>query len=265
MTNQPIKALFFDIDGTLVSIRTHRIPDSTIQAVRKAREMGVKVFIATGRPLPFINNLEGFEYDGLMCTNGAYCIDGEGREIHSNAVCREDVQRLIEYQRHHPMPVTFAGKDMAFMVGTEGGMDSAREIHEMLDIQLPKMLPIETALDMDVMQIIAFFGPDDEPRIMTDVLCNCSAKRWHPLFTDCVAKGTNKATGMDAMLSHYGISLSETMAFGDGGNDIEMLRHAAIGVAMGNATDDVKAAADFVTSSVDEDGIALALQRFITL
>ena len=64
------------------------------------------------------------------------------------------------------------------------------------------------------------------------------------------------------MCSHYGLDVSETMAFGDGGNDIGMLSHAGIGVAMGNASDEVKAAASYVTSSVDEDGIARALEKF---
>lgn len=64
------------------------------------------------------------------------------------------------------------------------------------------------------------------------------------------------------MIAHFGLKLEETMSFGDGGNDISMLRHAAIGVAMGNAKDDVKQMADYITASVDEDGIAKALKHF---
>ena len=66
----------------------------------------------------------------------------------------------------------------------------------------------------------------------------------------------------DQIIRHFGIKLEETMAFGDGGNDISMLRHAGIGVAMGNANDDVKAASNYTTTSVDEDGIANALKYF---
>ena len=64
---------------------------------------------------------------------------------------------------------------------------------------------------------------------------------------------------MDKFISHFGIKLEETMAFGDGGNDIDMIKHAGIGVAMGNARDEVKAAADYVTTSVDDNGILNAL------
>ena len=91
--------------------------------------------------------------------------------------------------------------------------------------------------------------------MMKEVMKECDANRWHPYFADCIAKGTNKATGIDEISNYYGIDISETMAVGDGGNDIAMLRHAGIGVAMGNASDEVKACADMVTETVDEDGI----------
>ena len=86
--------------------------------------------------------------------------------------------------------------------------------------------------------------------------------RWHPLFADIINKGTSKSRGIDEVIKHYGIKLEETMAFGDGGNDINMLEHAGIGVAMDNASDKVKAASDYITSSVDDNGIINALRHF---
>ena len=76
------------------------------------------------------------------------------------------------------------------------------------------------------------------------------------------AKGDTKQKGIDEIIRYFDIKLEDTMAFGDGGNDISMLRHAAIGVAMGNANDDVKETADYITTSVDEDGIQKALKHF---
>ena len=86
--------------------------------------------------------------------------------------------------------------------------------------------------------------------------------RSHPAIVDVTAKGNTKQRGIDEIIRHFGIRLEETMAFGDGGNDISMLRHAGIGVAMGNAKDDVKAAAGYVTTSVDDNGIANALKQY---
>ncbi len=88
------------------------------------------------------------------------------------------------------------------------------------------------------------------------------AMRWHPDFVDVIAPGGGKDQGMDAILAHFGIPLEATMAFGDGENDLPMLRHAHIGVAMGNAGSYVKSHADYVTGTVDEDGILAALEHF---
>ena len=81
-------------------------------------------------------------------------------------------------------------------------------------------------------------------------------------FADITARGNTKQKGIDQMLKHFGLAVEESMAFGDGGNDIPMLRHAGIGVAMGNAADAVKMKADYITDTVDADGIAKALQHF---
>ena len=131
----------------------------------------------------------------------------------------------------------------------------------MLNFPPQPIRPLRESLVQDVYQLIAFFTEGQQERIMS-VLPNCEATRWNPLFADVVPKGSNKAIGIDQMILHYGISLDETMAFGDGGNDLAMLRHAAIGVAMGNSVDEVREGADYVTTSVDEDGIYNALKHY---
>ena len=98
---------------------------------------------------------------------------------------------------------------------------------------------------------------------MEHVWAGCVAQRWHPTFADVIGKGCDKSTGIDETIRHLGISLEETMAFGDGGNDVGMLAHVGLGVAMGNASDAVKQYADYVTADVDEDGVARALERFV--
>lgn len=260
-----IKAAFFDIDGTLVSFNTHTIPQSTLNAISEIRKKGVKVFIATGRPLPFINNLGQLEYDGIMSVTGASCTTADGTIISQNTVSKEDIERLIADLKVHPMPVAFASDDKAIVTYLDADTKKFQDVFTLLNIELPPSQPIEKALDMNVTQIIAFFNEKEEPRIMRDVLKGCDANRWHPDFADCVAKGTNKATGIDAICKYYGIALNETVAFGDGGNDITMLHHAGVGVAMGNASDEVKQHADMITDTVDNDGIAKALKSLMEL
>lgn len=253
-----IKAVFFDIDGTLVSFKTHRIPQSTLDAVHAIRQKGIKVFVATGRPRPFINNIAGLEYDGIMSVNGASIVLADGTVVTHKPVEKADIQRMIAYQNEQPIAIAYATDDEAFVTHYNAKF---REVFELLDLPNPQALPAEEALRMDVMQIIAFFGEDEEPYIMSHVLQGCGAQRWHPFFADCIVSGTDKATGIDDICHHFGFDISETMAFGDGGNDKSMLSHAGWGIAMGNASDEVKACARYVTDSVDDDGVAKVLQR----
>ena len=213
-----LKAVFFDIDGTLVSFNTHRIPTSAVEAVSRIRRQGVKVFIATGRPRPFINNLAGLEYDGIVSVNGACCFTAEGEVISQKPVPKADIERLVEDAKAHPMPIAFATHDRAIAVNPDEAMGHLAQVFSLLDLRLPEIRPIEDALSMEVLQVIAFFTPEQEARIMRDVLKGCDANRWHPYFADCVAKGTSKATGIDAMCRHYGIAIEDTASFGDGGD-----------------------------------------------
>ena len=207
-----VKAIFFDIDGTLVSFKTHRLPESTVWALDRLREKGVRLFIASGRQYQSINNLGTQTFDGYVTLNGGYCLAGKSEVIY-----------------RHSIP--------------------------------PPLRPLRRNGGKAVYQLIAFFSPGQEKRIMS-VLPHCEATRWNPLFADVIPAGSSKAVGIDKMLAYFGISLADTMAFGDGGNDVSMLRHVGIGVAMGNAGDEARRAADYVTTSVDEDGILNALRHF---
>ncbi len=257
-----VKAVFFDIDGTLVSFTTHQILQSTIDTVRKIREQGVKVFIATGRPRPFVNNLGDLEYDGIMTVNGAECRLADGTVIRHDPIHKDDLVRLTEYFHKNPFPIAFASNNDIFITMTSV---ESKQVFELLNIKPPRIAPIEECMNSDIMQIIAFFDINTQLELMDNVLTGCAAQRWHPLFADVIRKGNNKAKGIDTMIEHYGIRLNETMAFGDGGNDIEMLRHVGIGIAMGNARDEVKQAARYVTENADEGGIANALKKFIMI
>ena len=237
-----IKAVFFDIDGTLVSFKTHKLPDSTVRALDLLREKGIKVFIATGRQLQSINNLGTQEFDGYVTLNGGYCLAGKDKVIYKHNIPAGDIEALIRYQENEEaFPCALVEEDGIY----QNYVDD----------------PLRGNGGKEVYQLIAFFSPGHEERIMS-VLPHCEATRWNPLFADVVPRGSSKAVGIDKIIEYYGISLHETMAFGDGGNDMAMLCHAGIGVAMGNAGDEVKEAADYVTDSVDDDGVMNALRHF---
>lgn len=122
----------------------------------------------------------------------------------------------------------------------------------------------ERALKEKVYQLNVFVSEEEEGDFM-NLMPNSKTARWTSHFTDIIPKNGGKNKGIDAIINHFGIKLEETMAFGDGGNDIDMLKHAGIGVAMENARDDVKEIADFITTSVDDDGITNALKHYNVL
>ena len=93
-------------------------------------------------------------------------------------------------------------------------------------------------------------------------LSDCKMSRWNQYAVDIIPKSGGKIAGIRYILSRLGIGLDETAAFGDGENDIDMLRCAGVGIAMGNASEIVKQQADYITDSVDQDGLANALKHF---
>ena len=120
---------------------------------------------------------------------------------------------------------------------------------------------VEEVIDQRILQLTPFFDKDYEQELMSR-LPGCTSGRWHPAFTDVTAKGADKGEGLLTMALHEGLNPQHTIAFGDGGNDSTMIREAGIGVAMGNAIDELKEMADYVTTSVDDDGILNALKHF---
>lgn len=121
--------------------------------------------------------------------------------------------------------------------------------------------PIDIVLGQRILQLTPFFPEAYEHELM-ERIPSCTSGRWHPAFTDITAKGADKGEGIMAMAAHLGLNPQHTMAFGDGGNDTSMIKAAGIGVAMGNALESLKAEADYVTTSVDDDGALDALRHF---
>lgn len=254
-----IKAIFFDIDGTLVSFDTHKIPLSAVKALEEVRKKGIKVFIATGRPKPVINNLGDLKFDGYITMNGGYCI-ADDRVVYKNGILPGDIDSLIRYQQEvESFPCIFVGSNSMFINYIN---EDVTAMLNMLDFPVPPTKDIENAQKEEIFQIVSFFGKHREEEIMPIALPNCEATRWNPLFTDVIAKGNGKNVGIDKILKHYGIELNEAMAFGDGGNDIAMLKHVPLSIAMGNADDKVKKHASYITDSVDDDGVRNALKHF---
>lgn len=253
-----IKAAFFDIDGTLVSFKTHAIPASTVRALHQLRSQGVRIFIATGRHILTVNNLGDLKFDGYMTLNGSYCFIGS-EIIYKHAIPSADISTLVDYlQEKENFPCIFVHENALYMNYTN---EQTTKAFQLLNFPQPPILPLKEAVQGEIFQLIAFFNASQEMAIMPR-LPHCQSTRWTSLFSDIIPLGSNKQIGMQKIIEHGGFSREEVIAFGDGGNDIPMLEYAGISVAMGNAKDTVKQSAGYVTASVDEDGISKALIHF---
>lgn len=254
-------ALFFDIDGTLVSFKTHEIPPSTVLALTQAKANGHRVYIATGRPPLIINNLGAIAHliDGYITTNGALCYVGD-TVVSRLTIPKSDVLAAVEDSQTKGYSLIVVGHPHVAVLDPTGDVD--RIFRQMLNVKdLDKAAPLEKVLEGDVLQLTPFFPIDYEPQLMARIP-HCISGRWNPEFTDITVKGADKGEGILAMARQEGFDPAKTIAFGDGGNDLSMILRAGIGVAMGNATDQLKQQADYITTTVDDDGILNALRHF---
>lgn len=259
MSNLTKRALFFDIDGTLVSFNTHKVPESTVEALRKAKANGHLIFISTGRPYVIINNLKILQdaelIDGYVTMNGAYCFIGD-KVLYKSSIPHNEVELMARIAEREGYPSIFVSENSMTVCNSD---DEVRHIfYEFLHINKMPETTFSEAVKSEIYQMTIFFKDDVEPAISRQ-LPSCEFNRWYPTFVDLTAKGNTKAHGIRVIAEHCGISMKDTVAFGDGGNDVPMLIEAGIGVAMRNATDEVKKHADYVTTSVDDDGIRNAL------
>ncbi len=254
-----IKAIFFDVDGTLLSFRTHRIPSSTEKAIGLLKDKGIKIIISTGRSINSLDSIQHIDFDGYITFNGGYCVNNDGMPLFRKTMDTSDISALLDYADEQT--------DFCFSFMSEHEVTINRitppvaSMYRMLNLPSP---PIGDYSQLDVSSILqanVFIAPEEEKQFMQEVMPNSIATRWTPLFADVNPRGQSKKVGVDIFCQQLGIDPKETLAFGDGGNDVTMLEHCGIGVAMGNAVDSLKAVADHITDEVDEDGIYNALKH----
>lgn len=256
-----IKAAFFDIDGTLVSFENHKIPESAIQTIHALRAKGVKIFLATGRNGDSTRFLmDTGIYDGEILINGQLC-EYEGKTIFENPVSREDIEIAVEGAKNGDFTLGFLSGHESFVLKVNDYVEKACSYANMV---IPRLAPPEEALRFPIYQIHCYGAPGVEDELLRRTR-GLTSTRWSPNFADVFPAGGGKDKGIEALIRYLGVQREETIAFGDGENDISMLEYAGIGVAMGNSSDNVKAHADYVTGTVDEDGVAKAIEHFSAL
>ncbi|MBO9309078.1 MAG: HAD family phosphatase [Chloroflexi bacterium] len=256
-----------DLDGTLLDSQ-HRLTPRTKAAVWRAAEAGLHVVIATGRP-----RFSGYTYAeqlGLK-TPGVYLqglavYDGDGTLLHQITMQPETARRILRYALDH---------DLAVMVYNHQRKVTARHLSERTKLltrygepmpdyvddllSLPDQMPISKLIFLERVETA------DAVRRALQAAVGDAANVFlsQPDFVEALPPNASKGAGLAWLIAHLGVPAERVLAIGDGENDIEMLQLAGFGVAMANAAPRLKAVADFVTRSNDEDGVAYAIERFI--
>lgn len=246
-----IKAIFFDIDGTLVPFGKKTMPQSTYQALTELRKQGIKLFVATGRTPNDIAHVQAmFHFDGYLTANGQYCFNDHGL-IYEKYIPQESFKQLIPYLEEQHIPIVCALLNQSY----RNYPNSTN-----FDNHWP-LIDLHHLENQRIIQIMAYI-PEEQDKLFLKHLPHCKAVRWSPDFADIISEDSGKDRGIDHILAAYDIPLEHTMAFGDGGNDMTMLKHVSYSVAMGNACQEVKQCASYVTANAEDDGIYLALKHF---
>ncbi len=254
---QKVSAVFFDIDGTLLSHSTGQVPQSARDAIAEMQGKGVKAIICTGRDIGEVEKLPltDIPFDGYLTLNGNLCLDKNKKMFAGNPIDPGEVDILVRIFQASRIPFVLIGENKRYINYVD---DVVIDTQNSTKGTIPD---IGEYRGEKIYQCLAFVQ-DKERLMLENMLDMCTITSWNKTGIDIISRSGGKAAGLELFLDKYDLRRGETMAFGDGQNDIEMIRYAGIGVAMGNALDTVKSAADYVTTDVDDDGVANALRHF---
>ncbi len=250
------KIVFFDIDGTLLD-HEKNLPSTTKKAIKQLQQNGTYVAIATGRsPFMYEALRKELAIESFVSFNGQYVVF-ENKVIYKKPLHPNSLEALVGDARTKSHPVVFLNEKT--MRGNtphhpfiEESMGSLKFTHPDCDEQFYQ--------DKEIYQSLLFCEAEEE-KFYRQKYRDFHFIRWHNYSVDILPSGGSKAEGIKQMISKLDFSLDEVYAFGDGLNDIEMIQSVGTGVVMGNASDELKKYADFITKDVSDQGIPYALQE----
>jgi len=266
------KIIFLDIDGTIRDFDGY-VPDSAVEVIRQARKNGHQVCISTGRPYCQIEErIKEIGFDGIISGSGSY-VEYEGNCLSQKyfsmplykSICKYLMERncVIELQTYKESCIlreqVEAFQNIGERIQKKLGEQARKVVH------MPQI--VESEEEMDNVEKILFFSNDLSNEKLTEdwngllhvvPVSIPNPEKWGGEITPI---GINKAEGIRSILEAGRFRESDVVAIGDSENDIEMIRLASVGIAMGNGTSRVKEEADMITDSLREDGIKNAFQK----
>ncbi len=273
------KVIFIDVDGTLLNYE-NQLPESADKAIKEARKNGHKVYICTGR-----SEAEVYDYiwdiglDGMIGGNGTYVKDGD-TVVKDQHITAEQEKHIVDWLHEKGLEFylesnngLFASENFETVAEPTINVYSQRKgklqegEHKTVRDVFPEMIFGAGLYRDDINKVSFVLNSYQDHLDSIEEFPDLKPGTWGgagetALFGDLGIKDIDKANAMDALLAHLGVSLEDTLAFGDAKIDIPMLEHAAVGVAVASGGDEIKAMADYVTDAVDDDGLYNAFKHF---
>ena len=274
----PLKLIVFDLDGTLLDGRKN-IPGENLRALKAAAEAGAMLVPATGRIYTGIpetlRQLPGARY--FITINGAYAYDAvDDRNLYTSELSVDSCLRLINYMDRLPVIYDcyqdnwgFISRDMFEKAGDyipdPGIMKMMRELRTPVDSLAETLRQKGRPVQKMQMHFQDMAERDRQLKLVAERFPETAVSSSLPWNIEINSAGATKGQALKALCRTLGIDLGDVLAFGDGTNDLDMIRTAGIGVAMGNADAEVKAAADWIAPSNQEAGVAAGIYRFLEI
>lgn len=260
------KIVFFDIDGTLIDSMNgiKEISPRVKEEIKDIQKNGDYAFIATGRPYGFLpKTILEFGFDGFILANGAHIIINN-KTIYSDAIDKEFIKYLVDQLEDNNVQYVLQGEKYCYM------KKHFNDFHDYLNkVEVPKIY-IKDEYDCNALEIhkVEMLCADDEMEglclniIKQNPKCDYFSSINKRAIEVYVKKNTKSKAILKA-IDYLNIPIENTFAFGDGKNDMDMLQEVACGIAMHNASDEVKSIADYITDSIDNDGVAVGIRKFM--
>ena len=274
----PVKLIAFDLDGTLLD-RQKNIPEANLQALKAAAEAGALLVPATGRiytGIPeLIRTLPGARY--FITINGAYAYDAaEDRNLYSSELSVDTCLRLIDYMDRLPVIYDCYQDNWGYItrsmfqragdfIPDPGIMKMMWELRTPVDDLAETLQQRGRPVQKMQMHFQDLAERDRQLKLVAERFPETAVSSSLPWNIEINSAGATKGRALKALCQALGIDLRDTLAFGDGTNDLDMIRTAGIGIAMGNGAEEVKAVADWVAPNNDDAGVAAGIYRFLGL
>lgn len=245
-----IKIAFFDIDGTLLQLGKKIPSEKTVYALNELKKKGVLLCMATGRTSLMLPKFDNIKFDVYITFNGSYCFNDK-EIIFKCPIPKNDVFQILNNSKRMKRAMAISNEKYTVTNGTDKILETYFSFGGGKVIIVDDF---ESKCNDDVYQIMLSGIKSEYEDILKDTT-GAAITAWWDKAVDIIPLASGKGNAVKNILTYYGLFKDESIAFGDGNNDIEMLKAAGIGVAMGNSNNNVKEAADVVCKSVDDDGI----------